>query len=702
MALLDDIDLLLRDHTGYTGDGQGSNGALPVGDRSTLRHFPDMRTWRELLKAIAQAMGDPEALEDLIQQIGEAGRIYTSRVAAASAASSLPATVTRILVQEGTALVLRSRTASADDPLYPAGDRWGVVQRQDTAAQQEVVNTISVEQELLRADAARVSGIDNTDGATDHPLEYTDPEGNVFHRITRDFVTEFFGGAKIDPRDHSWPFAFTDEEGNIFAGYRDGRWYFAGTPGFDADALDHLDRRNRDRSLAIMSRPRIGVQLPVTETSVIAMLGQSLAKGLETWPSLSKTPAPGALMLGDNVDPTTVSGSYSVIGATQLNPLVAHTRSDSNINLTGAEEAALAPGAQLVGEPPVVGLVNALKRWLNRRAMAVNDGRSLIALSPGVGGRTLEQLSKTPSDGINRYSMVTDGINKAANLAPDAVVPVIGFAQGEYNYASSYGGDTTRAGYRAKLVAYFDDVSADVASRLPDQSDPPLFVTYQTGASYTVDLDSAGQPGLAIGMAQLDLATSDPRVVMAAPVYPYTDKSGHLDSNGSRWMGHHMARAALEVWAGRNFEPTRPMEVVQEGRYIFLHYHVPVPPLVFDRPYQVLTAVDFAAKGYRVTSANGVTNHAIEAVEIVRPTIVRLTMATVPPADALVWYAAKSGTNGNGCVRDSDPTLASDSYEFVPERGMYAAANIPALVGKPYPLQNWSVAFCLPLTYSEF
>jgi len=33
---------------------------------------------------------------------------------------------------------------------------------------------------------------------------------------------------------------------------------------------------------------------------------------------------------------------------------------------------------------------------------------------------------------------------------------------------------------------------------------------------------------------------------------------------------------------------------------------------------------------------------------------------------------------------------------------MYAAANIPALVGKNYPLHNWCVAFCLPLNYTEF
>ncbi|MFN3275440.1 MAG: hypothetical protein ACK41U_12270 [Paracoccus sp. (in: a-proteobacteria)] len=69
---------------------------------------------------------------DLAAMDGRATPSYATRAAAESAAASLPAAVTQILVREGTALVIRSRTATADDPLYPTGSRWGVVQRQDT------------------------------------------------------------------------------------------------------------------------------------------------------------------------------------------------------------------------------------------------------------------------------------------------------------------------------------------------------------------------------------------------------------------------------------------------------------------------------------------------------------------------------------------------------------------------------------------
>ena len=60
--------------------------------------------------------------------------MYVSRAAALAAASGLPSGVTRIFVQEGAILVIRSRTAAADDPLYTTAPQWGVVMRLDVDA----------------------------------------------------------------------------------------------------------------------------------------------------------------------------------------------------------------------------------------------------------------------------------------------------------------------------------------------------------------------------------------------------------------------------------------------------------------------------------------------------------------------------------------------------------------------------------------
>lgn len=54
---------------------------------------------------------------------------YATRAAAEAAASGLPSAITQIIVREGASLVVRSRSASADDPLYASGARWGVTFR---------------------------------------------------------------------------------------------------------------------------------------------------------------------------------------------------------------------------------------------------------------------------------------------------------------------------------------------------------------------------------------------------------------------------------------------------------------------------------------------------------------------------------------------------------------------------------------------
>lgn len=74
------------------------------------------------------------ALWDGKADAGAATPSYATRAAAETGAPGLPSAVVQILVREGSALVIRSRTASADDPLFSTGARWGAVLRIDVAA----------------------------------------------------------------------------------------------------------------------------------------------------------------------------------------------------------------------------------------------------------------------------------------------------------------------------------------------------------------------------------------------------------------------------------------------------------------------------------------------------------------------------------------------------------------------------------------
>lgn len=258
-----------------------------------------------------------------------------------------------------------------------------------------------------------------------------------------------------------------------------------------------------------------------------------------------------------------------------------------------------------------------------------------------------------------------------------------------------------RSPYAALMGALFDDLATD-SKAATGQGLPPLILTYQTGASWTRDASATGAVGLNIGMAQLDVALTREGTAMIGPVYQYPDKGGHLDSKGSRWLGCMFAKVARKILLeGQGWQPVRPLQVECDGSAILIHYHVPVPPLRFASPIVGATLAVYADRGFRVTSADGATAYPVTSVEVVRGTIIRLMLGSEPPPNALLWYADKGIHNGSGMVCDSDREVAAYDYEYVPARGMYVSANIPSLVGKPYPLQNWSVAFCVPLNYSE-
>ena len=183
MATLDDIKRLTRDHVRFTGDGlpgEPVDAPLPVGDpRSGVFNLPKAAL-REIMIAILQAMGDPEAL----QQISIRGtKIYISRQDAVDQikVNKPPAGVVRIMTLEDGVQVFRSPTAFADDPLFPEGSpngRWGVMERFDVPA---LVQSIAEATAAQAAETAERSAmLQPNDGA----FLIRDPESNVIARIT--------------------------------------------------------------------------------------------------------------------------------------------------------------------------------------------------------------------------------------------------------------------------------------------------------------------------------------------------------------------------------------------------------------------------------------------------------------------------------------------------------------------------------------
>lgn len=399
-------------------------------------------------------------------------------------------------------------------------------------------------------------------------------------------------------------------------------------------------------------------------------------------------------MFGDSARPEgRQNGVFVPLGGAALKPLKAVVQSRwTGAIMTDAEVAALAPGAGEEGETPEVAATNfARKLFLQYHGVATDSSRLFVVSNCGVSGRTIEQLSKgAVPDLYPRLPQAVSGVKGVATAeGATYCIPAILFMQGEYNYTGENGGDNTKAGYKAKLKALAENWNTDLAYGLAAQSAPPAIITYQTGAGYTRDVND-----LAIGMAQLELSEEESNWYMATPVYPYTDKGGHLDSNGYRWLGVQLGKVLHRVVTlGQGWKPLSPRRVTVHKKEVLLDFHVPCPPLVFDTPYVALAANNYTDKGFRVIDSIGVVP--LTSVSIINETMVKLVLSRALSTNPRVQYATQSTFAGNGNLRDSDDTVSADRYEYKAGSGQYPDTNIPALVNKPYPLHNWCVAFSL-------
>ena len=541
-------------------------------------------------------------------------------------------------------------------------------------------------------------------------LAVLDPDGFVVLDATPDKIetknwslstegVRFGSQAIVQTEDCA--FGLIDELG--YVGYEvgnDGR--VGGAPSADLDPevvegaalIADLNQRALISAYAIVSRYNAEVARPRWDYNHFIAYGQSLSNGQEGWPALSKSARHGNVMLGDATRPLQgFSTAFDPVGGTaQFKPLVAVVQSVGNGSImTAAQVAELAPGAQNYGEDPLVGMLNFAKLQHNQRSMVANDGsRTFLGSACGASGLTIEYLSKGASPDLYQRIVGAATAAKAVATAEGKSygVAAITWLQGESNYARD---EDTKEGYKALLATLYSNMIVDLKG-ISGQSETPLFISYQTGASYTSDAH-----GLAIGMAQLELSEERRNWVLATPVYPYTDKAGHLDANGYRWVGKQFAKVWHRVVElGQDWKPLSPIEIIRSGKDILIGFHVPCPPLVFGKPYVLTTATDYANKGFEVLV--GGSPVAIAKVEIVADCVVRIALASEPAGVIEVRYAGKAAHNGNGCLRDSDPTVADDNYEYTAGTGQYESANIPELVGKPYPLHNWCVAFQRPTT----
>lgn len=341
--------------------------------------------------------------------------------------------------------------------------------------------------------------------------------------------------------------------------------------------------------------------------------------------------------------------------------------------------------------------------WLQKR----DAGQKFIANSTGLGGRSVERLSKGCTSYKYEY-LYKDAFldyldnTKAAVQAQNKTVKCVAiiFMQGEYNYdgynkgqgfTNGTDGTTDKDEYKSYLLQLKKDMQADIMEKY-GQKEPPLFFVYQTGGAFITNGTSS------INMAQQEMvAECDDAVLLGSAIPCPRFNGGHMSSNGYRWQGEMIGKQLAEsLIFGEAAHTVIDRQITVEGTKVYIDYEVPVPPLVAD----TWTVQPQDNYGYSVYVDDvGVT---VEHAEVQNTRVV-LTCAKELSGKVAVKYAGNAVGNrehrGIGNIRDSDrytslytyvddtseTSSAGNSIDYRPKD-----ADGSSLNGKHYPLCNWA------------
>lgn len=197
-----------------------------------------------------------------------------------------------------------------------------------------------------------------------------------------------------------------------------------------------------------------------------------------------------------------------------------------------------------------------------------------IGGAPGLGGQTIQQLSKGTYHYNKMLAQVQAAFDHAADQGKAYTVDFVCWIQGEQDAEIG----TSRADYLAALLQLQADIDADMKA-ITGQSNTVRILLYQTSHRIT---PSSG----AIALAQMDAVKQSPFFHFVTPVwtFPRFDYV-HLTAAGYNRMGKHFGRAAYQlVGEARVPDCLRPLSAFIDagGTTLRVKFRVPKAPLVLD------------------------------------------------------------------------------------------------------------------------
>jgi len=386
---------------------------------------------------------------------------------------------------------------------------------------------------------------------------------------------------------------------------------------------------------------------PLWDWTGIIGTGQSLSVGAQGRPVLSTTQPYGNLKLETDHLPWPVDPNARIL---KLVPLVEPV-------------GRLAPSypsswpENIDGETPHSSMANEITALVR-----ANLGRDFVSVHSAVGenGQGMVFLRKDAvKKGLNGRSF------EAALIETRAIALLAKSAGKTYGVGAiivTHGeADAGNPDYERELRQLWQDFNTDLLAITGQKQTIQMIVSQQNSCN-----DHSPST-----LAQWKVGDDFPAdMVCSGPKYQYPSAEGvHLTAEGYRQLGEKYGQVYYHrVVLGESWRPLEPTGVERNGKVLTLHFHVPVPPLVWDadleKPHPSIPEWT-NGNGFEVTREGG-DKVAIESATL-SDNVVRITCSSDPGPGARVGYAMIgekarmsapfAGTFRWGLLRDSDPFI---------------------------------------------
>ena len=300
------------------------------------------------------------------------------------------------------------------------------------------------------------------------------------------------------------------------------------------------------------------------------------------------------------------------------------------------------------------GYVEMFKEMANQNNYSLPTDFKFMTSVAYLGGTCITDLSKGTTTYNSLLSQVQTAKNTADSLGKSFSVPAFCWTQGEEDYraggtASNYGtGKYIATEYSAKLKQLVDDLNVDIKI-ITGQKEEVKCIMYQVASHnpYT------RYPRIAL--EQLKASIEDDRIILAKTMYDVEYNSAdnvHAPNKTYRNMGNHYGISLFDSVVKKEHRlPIYPIKWTLVGSVIYIQFHVPIKPLVFDEAW--VSPLSDGNKGFNLYTVNNeystsatITPSAttITNVELISSDTVKLTLSGVPLTGTRLTY----GVNGLG------------------------------------------------------